>query len=127
MKYLKFDKALYGVDGLIDLVRADDWNLPAKIVDLISGVEFPVDLSDVTGVSGFIPAASGGAVTALVTIADAMCGNVLIKVSAANSPAVQLSEVGLVSWVTMTRPSGLMTLVPTDSPLVVRDRGDFGP
>lgn len=123
MKYIKFNKELYGVDGMIGLVRGDDWLLTGRVVDNVQGVDLEVDLTG-DSITGFFPSASGCGIMLPVTatITNPTVGQIQLSVPKGQSPQVLLSDVGLAPYVTL-QSAVLQTIYPYDAPVKVTDRG----
>lgn len=118
---IKLDKPQYGVDGLVNLYRGDDWNLTGKLIDQIGSYEEPVDSSQYS-VSGFFPSATGGP-DIYAQASTGTCGSISVVLPADQTPLVQLSD-GVGAYVVIKDVSGNLTTVPTrDQSIAVVDRG----
>jgi hypothetical protein len=125
MKYLKFNQDQYGVDGLIGLVAGDDWQLKAQVIDINGTAQEPASLSDVVGASAFFPAASGGSFAGVVQINNAQYGWITLSAASGNTVGAQLSDVGLIPFITVQDSVGLQTIISVDQPLKIQQRGSF--
>jgi hypothetical protein len=121
-RYLRFDRDLYGINGLIPLTQGDDWLLTCRVVDLVGGTELDQDITG-SAVSGFFPAASGGYLQGTAVITDSACGAITLGLPQTASSGAMASVVPQVPYVTLNGPSGLETIYPYDQPLAVSARG----
>jgi hypothetical protein len=120
--YLRFDKDLYGINGLIPLTTSDDWSLVLRVVDLVGGVELDQNISG-SAVSAFFPAASGGYIQGTAVVTDPICGQVEIGLPQNCTSGAFLSNQGVAPYLTMQSSAGLQTLYPYDQPLQITARG----
>lgn len=120
-KVIAFDLDNYGPNGMISLVRGDDWLLSGKVVDLEGPLVHDVDLSGVTGVSGFFPGPDGP-IPGVVTITDTDCGKITLGLAASGSSGTQLSDSGVSVYITTEDPQGLHTIRSQDQLVQISDR-----
>lgn len=126
-RFVKFDRRYYNSDGLIPLIRGDDWLLQAKVVDRYAGYEREVDLNDVDGATAFFEAATGGTVANTISITDAGCGNIQVALDSLETPNVAESTEGRSLYVRFDRAGELETVYTLDQPLMVSDAGFLSP
>lgn len=123
MQYLKLDKRQYGKDGLISLIRGDDWSIEGQIFDIYSNYQHDVSLAGHT-LRAFMPATGGTAVEAAVTVVDESCGKIKVDLAASGTEIAELSDDGLSFFVLVcnTFSNTTKTVETHDEPLQIRDR-----
>lgn len=126
--FLVFDKRHFGPNGFIPLKRSDRWLLSGKVVEKYARYEKELDLTGVSGATGFFEAADLEDVDALVPfsldVIDAKGGQVQLDIPASASSSVALAENGISAYATIDHPDlGLITVETEQPVLEIRDRG----
>lgn len=126
-KYLDLDKKQFNSSGVVPLRRGDDWKLKGTVIEKYARYQAPLDLTDVTGATGFFPASSGGSMPAdAFTIVDAVGGQFEMDLAASATLNVSTEDTTTI-YATIEHPTlGLMTIETEFAVVEIKDRNFSG-
>lgn len=126
MKLLVLDRTQY-FRGQITLFIGDQWYLTGRVVERIGGVDQDVNLTS-AAVTGYFPAAAGGASGFVAVVEDAICGKISIPVSPTQSAGLLTSPQPISVYAAVSGTSdGPYSVSTSDDVLVIASPGFSDP